>query len=111
MNCKPGEMAWITKSAAGNYGRMVEVVGPVQSILPGDLAYPGEGHMWHCKSSEPLYCTFGIPSTEFAFPDIRLRPFRDNPGNEDFVTKARLSLPRAKPAVGPVTITERGEVV
>jgi hypothetical protein len=38
-----------------------------------------------------------------------LQPIRDQPGNEDFVTKARKTLPRAKPVTGPVTINARGE--
>lgn len=42
--------------------------------------------------------------------DRCLRPIRDQPGNEDWVTKARKTLPRPTPVPGPVTINARGEV-
>ena len=95
MNCKPGDLAVIVNTAAWNQkylGRFVRIIkaGPTLPFGP----------TWEVENLPGgLYCE-----------DSALRPIRDQPGNESFVTKARKTLPRAKPVTGPVTINERGEV-
>jgi hypothetical protein len=62
---------------------------------------------WVCHGAVPD--DEGKILTTLVIADVCLRPIRDQPGNEDFVVKARNTLPRAKPVTGPVTINERGE--
>jgi len=103
MNCKPGDLAVIVRGS--NLGRMVEVRH--QSIY-------GEGWWLVAVVGAPVIGSLGLSKRLLSFgsiEDARLRPIRNEPGNEDFVVKARKTLPRAKPVTGPVTIDSRGEVV
>lgn len=79
MRCRPGDIAYIVKSAAGNEGRVVEVINADTFELPGDLGLAGEGHLWRCRSRTGLATNVGIPiglSEDFAFPDAWLLPIR-----------------------------------
>lgn len=81
MNCKPGDLAVIVKSLAGNEGRLVNVVNSDVYMLPGDLS--GMPHpLWRVRSlGEPVRSTIGWIDKEFAFPDAWLKPIRD-PGED-----------------------------
>lgn len=94
MNCKPGDIAYIIRSAAGNEGRPVEVIdGDVES-LPGDLGLRGFGHLWRVRSKTALATSVGIPlraGEEFAFPDAWLRPIR--PQSDEATTEESVFQP------------------
>jgi len=119
MNCKPGTIGYINKNsrAKENIGAFVEVIRPYVDgeILPGHITpYDDEGVFgWVVKSmGAGLLVTNrgGNYRAQYAaYRDKAITPFRDAPGNEDFVVKARKTLPRAKPVTGPVTINTRGE--
>lgn len=51
----------------------------------------------------------GYSFLELSVCDVSLRPIRDQPGNEHWVTEARKTIPRPIPVTGPVTINHRGE--
>jgi hypothetical protein len=99
---------------------LVQAVGKAplgQFPLPdGHPAINRDNHQsWVCESF--MHSPFDCPLddgrrrlTRFAvIDDANLRPINDAPGDETFVTKARKTLPRAKPVTGPVTINARGE--
>jgi hypothetical protein len=108
MNCKPGDVAQIVcTNGIGTSGetfhkaknRFITVVAIEKSTRAGPC--------WTYEES-PI-CADSGKTKATSWPDAWLRPIRDQPGNEDFVVKARNTLPRAKPVTGPVTINERGE--
>lgn len=81
MRCRPGDLAAISVSAAGNHGRIVEVIDDDVYGLSGsgaDVPKP----LWRVRSlSGPLNNDLGFSRVEFAFPDAWLRPLRD-PGDD-----------------------------
>lgn len=81
MNCKPGDLAVIVKSRAGNEGRFVEVVNGDVERLPGDLGMASFGPLWRVRSYGSIRSSWGWLHEEFAFPDAWLRPIR-NPGED-----------------------------
>jgi hypothetical protein len=95
MNCKPGDLAVIVRSMAGNEGVVVSIVGPAHEELPGFLGclsrIPECGHLWHCRATRPIPADIGTSDSEFAFPDAWLRPIRD-PG-DDATDETLLWLP------------------
>ena len=67
MNCKPGDLAIIVTSNAGNEGRIVEVIRQ---------SHWGVGY-WHVRSiGSPCMMDIGIPAMEASIQDFRLRPIR-----------------------------------
>jgi hypothetical protein len=100
MNCKPGDLALIVSGIPiDNIGKIIKVISVSERWY---------GHAWTYEGS--IYAAHFPGVRADAVADCCLRPIRDQPGNEDFVTKARKTLPRAKPVTGPVTINARGEV-
>ena len=82
MNCKPGDLAYVIRSAAGNEGKPVQVINADVFELPGDLGLARYGHLWRVRSGLPFNSLLTIaPGEEFVFPDAWLRPIRD-PGND-----------------------------
>ncbi len=93
MNCVKGDIARYVGNDKDIYGYLVKCIGRRDgATLAGWIVEP------------PL----PVPRGGWVADKV-LKPIRDNPGDEDFVIKARKSLPRAKPVTGPVTINERGE--
>lgn len=81
MNCKPGDLAVMIRSSAGNEGTFVHVVGSDIEGMSGSEGYPGAGWLWHCRAHRPIAGHTGFIDVEFAFPDAWLRPIRD-PGDD-----------------------------
>ena len=80
MNCKPGDLAIIVKSAAGNEGAIVEVLGPAAPF--GGLP------VWFIESKGSVLNGLTPPSHQAEIPDAWLRPIR--PGDmEDETPVAR----------------------
>jgi len=110
MNCKPGDLARIKKPYRDNdvMGLYVEVV---RASIPGERICSREGVV--TKHAENHLSGWVCEANSDGFPrliaDCALDPIRDQPGNEDFVVKARKTLPRPIPVPGPVTINTRGE--
>jgi len=108
MNCKPGDVARIVSTGVGFSGetfhkaknRFITVVSIDKTTRAGPC--------W--KYEEEPICSDDGKTHAISWPDAWLQPIRDQPGNEDWVTKARKTLPRPTPVPGPVTINERGEV-
>jgi len=102
MNCKPGDLAVLVRSCAGNEGAIVE--------CRRFLGYVGNGWVgedyWEIDRSLPgKFLNSGMPSEPAPLArDSAMRPIRDNPGNEQFVVEARNKLK------GKTEINERGEV-
>jgi hypothetical protein len=77
MNCKQGDLAVIVRSMAGNEGKLVEVLR--QSVAYG----PG---WWTVRSmSGPCRNHLGVYSQEGQIEDSRLRPLRDNDGEDEIL--------------------------
>ncbi len=95
LNCKAGDLAVVVRSFTGNEGRVMRVIRFVGACSMGRT------DDWWETDTETTGC-FG--TTNKLFPDNQLRPIRDNPGNEHWVTEARNKLK------GKTEITERGEV-
>lgn len=69
MNCKPGDLAFVVKSAAGNEGLVVTVLGP-------GYFNPHYGFLWVVRTSRPTACSHGFAGREHFSPDAWLRPLR-----------------------------------
>lgn len=80
MNCKPGDLAVIVKSAAGNEGRIVHVVDKARYGYGID-AY-GDMPIWWVRSAGTPMPGTVFSASEFNFPDAWLRPIRP-PSQED----------------------------
>ncbi len=97
MNCKPGDLAIVVDGAPKrNLGRIVRVT----------TTFPNYPSIWNYEGN--LVASDGSKCPGVSDDCLKRLPGGD--GNEDFVVKARKTLPRAKPVTGPVTINERGEV-
>ncbi len=99
MNIKPDDKLAYTVGCdvPSNSGRFVEIVS-YAGVL--NFRQSGRGPAWNTK---PMLKNRG--GYEVPCPDKLLRPIRDQPGNEHWVTEARKSLPSTGPR-----ITERGEL-
>lgn len=84
MNCRPGQIARIVRSDAGNEGRMVAVVrAPTESdgLLP--LAWPFDVDSWVVKPLQPLRSVSRLDGDvrlsmeDVIFPDAWLMPIGD----------------------------------
>lgn len=84
LNCKPGDLAVIVKSSCGNEGVIVtcvEFLGVLQFVDPrGNPTY--QAPAWRVDKK---IRTIG-GATEDRIPDFRLRPLRDNPGQDETLT-------------------------
>lgn len=98
MNCKKGDLAVVVSDSPAQ-DMIVLCVAPYNGGWLDGSMRPG----WILD--RPIPKINGTRDEYIA--DEFLRPIRDQPGNESFVTEARKSLPRPKDAV---TITERGEL-
>lgn len=86
MNCKPGDLAVIVRSATTNKGRLVEVVSAL-GVEPSWNGYrwhlghsEGQFH-WLCRSQGGPLESFKGLYMEMPLPDSILRPIRD-PGDD-----------------------------
>lgn len=84
MNCKPGDLAVIVRSSNGNEGRFLRCIrlasydeASYQSIAWWMM----HGPVWVTDSKLP--CTDG--SFTNLYPDDRLRPIRDNDGEDEML--------------------------
>jgi len=102
MNCKPGDLAVVVRSTAGNLGKIVRVIGP---SLSNSLAFgetfvdPATGIRWRRDTHEfnwdaesvglPLAIRFprGNWGTTLRRPcqDSALRPLRDNEDEDEML--------------------------
>lgn len=108
MNIKPSDkLAFIVKSEAGNEGAIVEILefAGESPFYDGYYWGVGEGPCWLVKFQRPTRNCHGEKSRIGPVPDAWLKPIRDNPGNESFVTEARKELTKGK-----TEITEKGEI-
>jgi len=103
MNCKKGDLAVIVGSdIQANIGKLVTV-----KRFQTDAHF---GPEWECEPLSPMQGFDELGKLEapglglIDIPDSDLRPIRDQPGNETFVTEARNKLK------GKTEISERGEV-
>ena len=96
MNCKPGDLAIVVKGLSPDEKR---AVGHICTIVRREDHPVTDAPGWLI---DPVIRANGFDCVL----DAWLRPIRDNPGNEQFVTEASKSLPRTG-----IRITERGEVV
>lgn len=92
MNCKKGDLAVVVRD-----GGIKELLGRVVRLTVLSARTPT---CWNYEG-EPVRIPGGAVT---AIADSCLRPIRDNPGNEQFVTEARNKLK------GKTEITERGEL-
>lgn len=110
LNCEAGKMALVVKAAlTENQGKTVTTIR---------IATEADTKSWgYSFPYDPLWVTdrqmknMDGKYVPYAF-DWQLRKLSsDQPGNEQFVTESRKSLPRSKPATTKGdTITERGEL-
>ena len=102
MNCKPGDLAVIVRSKAGNCGRFLTVIrlATAEDLLAYGDAHPGSP-IW--VSDTPVRDVAG--NVNPIVPDDILRPIRDQPGDESFVTEARnlLTIQRQNDKLKKVT--------
>lgn len=85
MNCRPGDLAVIVRSTAGNEGRIVGVVRWIGRV-------PGWCHSdrWEIRADRPLIGTYG--KEHWHAPDAYLRPIR--PGDISDEEVRDLYLPK-----------------
>lgn len=78
MNCKPGDLAYIVQSDAGNEGVVVEVI----RLCDERTRIHGEP-TWLCRTSTPRITNMGFPDTESGVQDRRLRPISGVPVHDE----------------------------
>jgi len=102
---KPGCLAITTGCASPLNNNRIVVVGEFLGEVDG---WVGD-RRWSLNIATPIIgARKGLAYRHIQ--EQHLRPLPGGEGNEDFVVKARKTLPRAKPVTGPVTINSRGEV-
>ena len=80
MNCKPGDLAVIVRSADG------QAVGRIVECLRIEGAHSELGPMWRVKTSGKGVVTIhGTLAVFFHMPDSWLRPIRDNDGEDEIL--------------------------
>ncbi|MES2950262.1 MAG: hypothetical protein V4858_17095 [Pseudomonadota bacterium] len=102
MNCKKDDFAIVVRSEAGNEGKTLTCL----QLFPAghDDIDISLGPIWETDRNDILFLQFGCVGYGRFIPDSFVRPIRDQPGNEAFVTEARNKLK------GKTEITERGEL-
>lgn len=82
MNCRQGDLAYVFKSEAGNYGRVVTCL----EMLPAgyDFTCPSLGVLWRVDAPMKSYLSFlDIYKTCYYIPDTNLRPLRGDLSNDE----------------------------
>ena len=94
MNCKPGDLAIIVRSEAGNEGKIVQCIRVIRHQLwSGPRCGDRLTATWEIDI--PLADFEGHVSNEIA--DDQLRPIRDNDGEDEMLRIA--GLPNKQPEV------------
>ena len=83
MNCKPGDLAVIVKSSYGNAGKVVRCIrlhdSKERDLDGARFVQPCEWPRW--VIDRPVTAADGSPL--FTVADFRLRPIRDNDGEDE----------------------------
>lgn len=88
MNCKPGDLAVIVRSADG------AAVGRIVEVLMGDGSHSEFGHIWRVKSrGKGVVTIHGTLAVFFHMPDAWLRPIRDDGGQDETLVWKDVPLP------------------
>lgn len=80
MNCKPGDLAYLSSDCVDE-GVVVEVLRPV-------AREPAQLPAWHCRSRTPLRCTLeqsrkDVLTTDICIEDQYLRPISGVPVHDE----------------------------
>lgn len=104
MNCKPGDLAVIVRSMAGNEGKIVRCVRLADSSEAKEAGFDMRPEVWVLE--KPLMTRLGFPAS--LCYDAHLRPIRD-PG-DDAVDESTAWLPPVPlPAIDPTLLPERAD--
>ena len=77
MNCKPGDLAVIICSGAGNEGKIVEILRPASGSESIPFSHHSQGFHWWIRScGSPIKSLFSGSRKETVYPDAWLRPIR-----------------------------------
>ena len=88
MNCKQGDLAIFVKSTAGHEGKIVRCV---EYAGKRELLWPdGKKGVCDCWVTEPRLPGWKGTAKDCYTPDDFLRPIRDNDGQDETLTWARL---------------------
>lgn len=98
MNCKPGDIAIIVRSEAGNVGRIVEVGEWCEALMHPCLLNVESG--WEVRGNLLARNGLGdvMPVNFGVVPDARLRPLRDNEGEDEILRIAGKPVGHEVPA-------------
>jgi hypothetical protein len=94
LRCKPGDLALIVKSNAGNEGKIVECV----RVLPNHKWCRRDGSEFDGAGWETEPPVRGCLGDVAPVPDAYLRPLRNDPGTDETLLIA--GLPNKEPAHG-----------
>jgi len=98
MNCKPGDMAIIIRSQAGNEGKLVDIIAPLGTnpVFDGSRWNYGSNRdkfSWLVRTrGQPLLSTRGDSYIEMPFPDAFMRPIRPDELEDDIQEIKELEL-------------------
>lgn len=90
MNCKPGDLAVVVRSIAGNEGLVLTCLRLATESEMRD------GYYW--RGLAPMWVTDrvsrnNIGGSDALMPDALLRPIRDQPGEDETLTWAEVPKP------------------
>lgn len=91
MNCKEGDLAVVASSKYGvNVGKLLTVIrlatfSEIEEEMPGSLEH---GPIWRTDRPMTWKTSSGKCCDAFLAPDSRLRPVRDNDGEDQTLTWA-----------------------
>ena len=90
MNCKPGDLAYVTKAGSPNLGRVVHVVMPYdgRTSFRGRPYSQPEGSAWIVEGGGLVIPNDLTPVPWHMVEDKFLRPIRDNDGEDETLTWA-----------------------
>jgi hypothetical protein len=90
MNCKPGDLAIVTRSQTpSNVGLIVQVTGEHSPLDTGIITTVRSRQVWHCEAqgsplTYTLNYTIGVEQRRNGpIPDECLRPLRDDEDEQD----------------------------
>lgn len=105
LNCREGDIARIVNCTIGNTNRLVRVVRPAS---PSDLEVGGVllgvDHAWVVEALQPLHTWLGPMAGAGSLGlicDDRLRPIRDQPGEDEMLRIAGMPKPVKAPVALP----------
>lgn len=81
MNCKPGDLAIVVRSAAGNLGKVVRCIRLATEAEKHELCFFQREAMWFTDT--PMTSTWGCVDTLMF--DAYLRPIRDSDGEDEML--------------------------